>query len=64
MSNEHENGQPVTMPEDPDAELEMLEKEAPFVAPYSGTITWTNFRTLSDPEKYAFIERGGIVAGI
>jgi hypothetical protein len=40
-------------------------EEAPvFVAPLSGTITLSNFMSLSDPEKHAFMERGGMIAGL
>lgn len=39
-------------------------KEPEFVAPHSGTITLSNFMKLSDPDKHAFIERGGMIAGL
>jgi hypothetical protein len=38
--------------------------EDQFVAPLSGTITLSNFMKLDDPEKHAFIERGGMIAGL
>jgi hypothetical protein len=56
----------MTIDEDEDLDEPIEEKGEParFVAPHSGTITWSAFRSLSDPEKHAFIERGGIVAGL
>jgi hypothetical protein len=38
--------------------------EEKFVAPLSGTITYTDFQKLDATAKVAFIARGGIIAGI
>jgi hypothetical protein len=39
-------------------------EEPKFVAPHSGTITYTNFQKLDATAKVAFIARGGIIAGL